>query len=70
MSSFQPSVPAPTLAGFDALLFAPDISPRSLLELAWLFGLEARSCEQDGDAELGLLLRQDAARSRVRAVNQ
>ncbi len=54
---------------FDATLFHLPMSQRDLLGLAWLLEQSARSCERDGDVELGALLRKDAARLRARVVN-
>ena len=55
---------------FDVPLVPLAITPRTLLGLAWLWEQAARSCEHDGEAELGVLLRQDVARFRAWAVNQ
>ena len=54
---------------FDAPLVPLIITLRSLLALAFYWEQVARSCEQDGGAELGALLRQDAARFRRWAVD-
>ncbi len=45
------------------------MTPRSVLGLAWLLERAARTCDAEGDPELGELLRKDAARFRARAVN-
>ena len=54
---------------FDAPMFDVPVSQRCLLGMAWLLEQSARSCEHDGDVELGALLRKDAAAFRARAVN-
>lgn len=45
------------------------MTPRSALGLAWLLERAARTCDVEGDPELGKLLRKDAAQFRARAVN-
>lgn len=59
----------PGLPRFDTLLFHLPMSQRSLRGMTWLLEQSARSCEHDGDVELGALLRRDAARFRARVVN-
>ena len=64
MSESEEAVPP----RFDAPLTVLVVTPRKLLGLAWAYEMAARTCEADGQPELGRDLRASSASFRAWAV--